>query len=500
MILPEEFKGSIWALLQIKEACDFYKETFGVNLNGIWPSEGSVCPEIIPILANNKIKWVASSEDNLLQSTSIDDKYIETLINAFPLIDDKKISRENLYGFYEAQYQDSKINIIFRDRILSDQIGFVYYKHETKKAVEDLYQRIKIIGKNYKGPNSPLISIILDGENPWEYYSNSGIDFLREFYSKISSDNEIVTTKISDFINENKPIGIIKNLHSGSWIGADFKIWIGGKATNAAWYYLKRVEEFLSEKMKTFTTINENVIKTFLMAQASDWFWWYSDYFSTDNDNVFDSIFRNHLKNVFKFLGSPVPEFLNFPIEKITKPLEIRYPTSFITPSIDGEFGNYYEWFGSGVYDARINLSTMAKGGHIFSQILFGFDLDNLFLGFDLSNLIFLQSGILCEIYFPGKTEYKIIFDLKEETKNYFVYKSANGIDFTKIGEFNFVKIKTIVEIKIPFNILDIKKNEQIKFSVNVIKDNFIIENYPQGNYIKLNSPDEDFEKKMWIV
>ena len=81
------------------------------------------------------------------------------------------------------------VNMIFRDHGLSDSIGFVYSKWNPEDAANDFISKIKNIA-NYVGNeyDNPLVSVILDGENCWEYYRNDGWDFLSALYSKYSPD------------------------------------------------------------------------------------------------------------------------------------------------------------------------------------------------------------------------------------------------------------------------------------------------------------------------
>ena len=54
----------------------------------------------------------------------------------------------------------------------------------------------------------------------------------------------------------------------------------------------------------------EQAFKELLIAEGSDWFWWYGDDHSSDHDLEFDDLFRRHLRNVYRMLGQPIPEEL----------------------------------------------------------------------------------------------------------------------------------------------------------------------------------------------
>ena len=47
-----------------------------------------------------------------------------------------------------------------------------------------------------------------------------------------------------------------------------------------------------------------------LIAEGSDWFWWYGDDHSSEHDLEFDELFRRHVQNVYRALEKPIPEEL----------------------------------------------------------------------------------------------------------------------------------------------------------------------------------------------
>ena len=53
-----------------------------------------------------------------------------------------------------------------------------------------------------------------------------------------------------------------------------------------------------------------------LIAEGSDWMWWFGNDFSSDSDAIFDSLFRQHIGNIFQLIGLPQPEGLENPIKK----------------------------------------------------------------------------------------------------------------------------------------------------------------------------------------
>lgn len=502
-ILPERFHHSEDADVQINRAIELHKEIFGKKPAGLWPSEGSVSPELIPILKRYGIKWIATDE--------------EILMNSLPGSSREKI----LYQPYTVRKGESEINIIFRDKRISDLIGFTYWKKSPEEALTDFINRLNGIHKGLSSIKKvPLVSIILDGENPWENYPKGGELFLTLLYQRLSEDKQYKTVTISEHIETFPPERVIENLYSGSWIDHNFKIWIGDDEDNKGWNYLKWARDFLSEYIKKNKGISEDKIrsawKNIYIAEGSDWFWWYGNEFSSENDVDFDYLFRSHLKEVYNIMNVDLPIYLNIPIIASEEAHTYSKPTGFISPQIDGINTNYFEWLGAGYYEVKIVGTSMydgrGKGRGYISSIYYGFDLKNIFIRLDPSERreeidikgVEVIFHILNKNLNKNKKEYKIVFSylFREDEKRVFIlYKrDDNSTEYRKIKEFNTIEINNIIEFSIPFNELELKKGEEMSFGIELKRGGQEIDRYPRHDYISFTVPDEEFEGTMWGV
>ena len=169
-----------------------------------------------------------------------------------PVVDKARWCSANLYAPYERSIADGSISIVFRDHVLSDLIGFSYSRVAAEDAAEDFMRRLHDldtrIQNEIKPEHPPLVSIILDGENAWEYYPKNGRDFLRALYSKLSNDAAIQTTTIGEYIAE-FPSRQLQRLFAGSWINHNFAIWIGHREDNKAWDFLKEARDLVEYAM-----------------------------------------------------------------------------------------------------------------------------------------------------------------------------------------------------------------------------------------------------------
>ena len=303
------------AKIQVTRAIELYEKVFGRKPKGFWPPEGSVSQRIIPLLADEGIEWIATDEGIVLESFKGEDILREELI----------------YKAFTAEEDGREISMVFRDINISNAISFRYANMPAKKACEDIIEDIKAIkrGREFHDGDH-LVSIILDGENPWPYFEDGGKTFLSETYRHLSSMKDIETVTIGDYLSSTSERKKIKKLHSGSWIDRNFNKWIGSPQKNKAWEYLERVREDLFN----FEHPSEKALEELYIAEGSDWFWWYDD-FGSEINLVFEELYRLHLSNIYKIMGRKVPYYLTEPIP--AGPSAQKVP-EVITP---GEMASY---------------------------------------------------------------------------------------------------------------------------------------------------------------
>jgi alpha-amylase/alpha-mannosidase (GH57 family) len=207
-------------------------------------------------------------------------------------------------------YQRGGLRIFFRDRGLSDLIGFHYMHSNPKDAAQDLINKIKGI------PRDAHVSIILDGENPWDYYQNSGRDFLRRLFDGIRSEPALEAVTLSEAADR-IPAEKLDWLAPGSWAGANFSIWMGHPEDHHAWQWIVRARSALMDRKGAVPETDWNLAyEELLIAEGSDWMWWFGNDFSSDNDAIFDQLFRQHIGNIYRLVGLELPSDLDQPIKK----------------------------------------------------------------------------------------------------------------------------------------------------------------------------------------
>jgi alpha-amylase/alpha-mannosidase (GH57 family) len=278
------------ALEQLRRARAFMAKRFGRAPRGLWPSEGSVSEAMATLVAAAGFEWMATDEGILEKSG----------VHVYDA------DRWKLY----RPYKRDAITIFFRDRNLSDLIGFHYMHGAPRDSAQDLVRRLREI------PPGSHVSIILDGENPWDYYPNSGRDFLRHVFDGIRHEPALEAVTLSEAYDRVTPERL-NWLAPGSWAGANFAIWMGHPEDHEAWEWIVRARAALmSRKAAVPEELWSQAYEELLVAEGSDWMWWFGNDFTSESDSIFDSLFRRHISNIFQLVGLPVPEDLENPIKK----------------------------------------------------------------------------------------------------------------------------------------------------------------------------------------
>jgi alpha-amylase/alpha-mannosidase (GH57 family) len=316
---------------QLQRAFALHTALFGARPQGVWPSEGSVSDETIRAIADSGVTWIATDEGILARSLN------------------RAVAAESLYRPYEVGQAGKSVKCLFRDHGLSDLIGFAYQSWNAEAAADDFVLRIRDAGRRFAaegGEGDPIVAVVLDGENAWEHYAGGGRPFLRALYSRLQQASDIQTVTMAEAVTA--PARRLERLFPGSWINSDFYIWAGHPDDHRAWSLLAAAREAFERHGRNVPDDDRRrAHEELLIAEGSDWFWWYGDDHSSDHDRDFDDLFRRHLRNVYRALGLAVPDALyvsNISTEVAAGPLR---PRVLLDPIMDGAVTGFAEWAGA---------------------------------------------------------------------------------------------------------------------------------------------------------
>lgn len=452
VVLPNSIANyEDFAKLQVSSAVEFFEKKFDKKVTGFWPSEGSVSNKTVELLSSEGVKWMCSDEEILFKSL-------------------RDFNKQNLYKPYKIDRYKESMNLFFRDKYLSDLIGFEYSKKNPKEAALDFISHLKNIQLN--SSNNSFVSVILDGENAWEFFPNNAIEFFKELY-KLLDEQTWCETVLFDEVNslENLEIVNLDTLASGSWINGNFDIWIGSGEKNRAWELLdltKNQYDLVKDKLDKEKILK--IEKEFLIALGSDWFWWYGDDHFTELNHQFDEQFRIHLKNIFQLMEIEVPVEIFEPIVKKDKSKKsLIKPRDYIYPIIDGNNSNFYEWLNSGFIDIKKEYSTMDSSNCIIENLLYGKDKSgNLYFHLEGKKLKRVENNLSLVLTLEEKT---YSFDIKKGK----ISSTVLGLDFD-------IAYDSSIELKV-YNY----KNEKFEFLFELYEDDKKIQRFPLYDTIKLD-------------
>ncbi len=478
--LPPRFAFPDDAREQVRRGLDVAERSFGQRPVGMWPSEGSVSPEVLEVLAAEGLRWFATDEGILARSEG----------------DRGDHSKEG--AAHHRPWRagpEGKLLALFRDRDLSDAIGFRYARADARTAAQDLVTRLAASG--------PLCVVALDGENPWEHYPRSGEDFLEALYTLLEAREAKVQCVLPrDELLASPPPARVSRIHSGSWIDANYRIWIGHPEDNAAWTLLGEARRALAEHgAAAGPEAAARARDALFAAEGSDWFWWYGDDFTTENAPEFDALFRRWVGAAYRHLKLPQPERLSRPIIAPHKDVAhlaavTSQPRRLIEPHIDGYHVGYYEWAGAGLYRPPQQGVSMYRGDAPFQQLLWGFSLSKLFVRLDPSPGAELLGAL--ELYLSaqhrgGPWEGKATMALQPGGAESEVRTDA-GI---RCGS---GRTGAIVELALELAALGLLPGDEVRLWVRVLRDEVEVDRLPRYGELPAKVPGSEFEGQNWQV
>jgi len=354
---------------QITRGLDLHEKVFGIRPTGMWPSEGSVSEEALAIANSVGIRWMATDEGVLGRSQGL----------FFSRDGNGRLPAhlaERLYNIHRYENGSTAMHMVFRDHTISDLIGFVYSGMPPADAARHLINNIKDAAAPVlaKGRDA-VVSIILDGENAWEYYPKSGREFLRRFYDGLQREPGVEAVTISEAVARHKDFGKMNSLVPGSWINANFNVWIGAPEDNRAWDYLNHARQFYAQNAAQATEAQRKLaFEEILIAEGSDWNWWYGPEHHSANDSDFDELYRKHLSNVYQALGAVPPDYLAQPITGAEVRPSFIPQTAYIHPRIAADKMRYFEWMGSAIYTADHRAGAMHGKQFLLDSVYAGID------------------------------------------------------------------------------------------------------------------------------
>jgi alpha-amylase/alpha-mannosidase (GH57 family) len=312
---PHYPKGRSRVTAHVRLAKQSHHKRFGAEPQGMWPAEGSISSETLEVLAAEGCRWAASGENVLVNS-------LRQTQHTVPA------RAQYLYRPYQLEKGGDGLQCFFRDDRLSDLIGFEYSRWHGKDAAHHFIDQVVDIAQHAAAGETPVVSVILDGENAWEYYPYNGFYFIDELYTTLETHEQIRTTTYSDYLEKQgkarhaadyAQTHSLGNIVAGSWVYGNFSTWIGSPDKNRAWDLLcvaKQSFDMVMSSGRLSPAEQEAAERQLCSCESSDWFWWFGDYNPAHSVASFDRLFRHNLAELYRLLKLPPPLNLSEPISQ----------------------------------------------------------------------------------------------------------------------------------------------------------------------------------------
>ena len=487
--LPPRFAWPEDAAWHVRAALRSHQHHFGRPAVGMWPAEGSVSPEALQVLGAEGVGWAASDEGVLLRSLGQGASRAASLYRPWRV----------------AAGPGREVAMLFRDRGLSDLIGFTYARTPAREAVADFVSRLRRAGQAWRddgGEGPATVGVFLDGENPWEHFPDSARDFLDGLHQALSAEPGLETATVAEAV-AGAEAPVLPAIHSGSWIESSFRIWIGHREDRLAWMALGRAREALAEKERAGALPPEALERArshLHVAEGSDWYWWYGEDFSTELAAEFDALFRGHVVKACQLLKVVPPFEALQPIKRAgaalgLEPKPLREPTQLIHPVVDGGDPTFFEWQGAGRYRPGQHRGTMFGGAQAFGELHWGFDLESLYLRLDPAESAPRAAEVADRVrlvLLSGHREHRVDFALKVDGR--FHPGRAEG------GEIGHAACQHLWEAGLPFADLGLREGDEAALAVVLLRGEVEVERLPRSGFLAFTVPGPDFERIHWRV
>lgn len=349
-----------------------FERLTAVRPRGMWPPEMAVGESVARLATQCGVEWIVGDEDVLAASIG------------------KSLGRDGegrlwepelLYRPWRLERDGRSLAVVFRDNALSNAIGFDYHRMHARDAVGDFMGRLRRIREQQGDDRDFLVVVALDGENPWDFYSREGHDFLNWLYEDLERAEDVVTTTVSDFLDQHQERNHLGRLHAGSWIGCSFDTWIGDPEHNQAWDLLGETRDWLADFADRYPEAEglDAAWREIRIVEGSDWFWWFSRRHDSGMDAIWDNQFRLHLRNVYRALSAKPPSTLFQEILPAAGE-ELHPPSATFTPS--GPDDKAWEEK-AGRYEVGGGFGALHKPIELVSALRYASDQDRLYVRID---------------------------------------------------------------------------------------------------------------------
>jgi alpha-amylase/alpha-mannosidase (GH57 family) len=506
MFLPSPpFRAPEDAAVHVRRARDTHSKRFGSAPFGTWPPEGAVNDAALALLAAEGFRWAASDETVLAAALGARDGALREWPAA-------------LYRPYRVETKAGPIDMVFRDRRLSDLVGFTYGHWGAEDAAKDFVRHVRAAGAEAMkvrgvGPaGAPIVTVILDGENCWEHYAEDGHPFLNALYAEITAAPDILAVTVREALEQVPARERITHVPVGSWIRSDLAIWAGHPDKNRAWEELGRARAAVAaagSRSAEAAAAATNAMEEIYAAEASDWFWWYGDDHPSAHRAEIDRLFRSRLITAYRAVGLEEPASLRSSLREdaaAARPAgwAAGRPTPWVWPQLDGDVTDFFEWRDAMSYDAGSGTGAMHRVDVRIRALRWGTDGSAFHLRVDWAEGAGLGDGETLEIAFEaeeGRTRVARV-STRGGLRGVTEWAAEAGLpphaEEGGAATSGRYAIGRVVEISIPFERCGAAPGRPLHFRVTLSREGNPVDQVPVSGWLGLTIPTAAIDLVSW--
>jgi len=451
---------------------------------GMWPSEGAVSSDLLPMISGAGARWAVTDEKML------------------PALAAEGRSGRRADLLYRP-WRKGPLTLFFRDAALSDLIGFAYSRWEPETAVAHFLAELERAVAGCTLPE-PVVTIALDGENAWEYYVHGGMRFVEALYAAFQAHPRFRVVTPSALLAEQPGGEEISGVLTGSWIDGTLRTWIGDPVKNRAWEHLaaaRRAAQPHLERPKLGPHEREELLDLVLRAEASDWFWWFGRGHTSVHDAEFDRLFRDHIRAIYLKLGMNPPGELDWPLDPGSHVRSrIEQPVHLVSPPITGRADTFYKWLAAG----RVVMSHgfSHRPDPLVEEVRFGFDGARVYIkvrgtGPLREEMSRRRIGVVLRFVRPERLDLRVYLDPRGRVAVARV-EGGEGMEGVEAA------VESVLEIAIPFGELSVGGavgvGSMVELYLVVTKRGREFERFPAMDNIVFAIRGEELDVENWHV
>ena len=483
--LPRRFANPGDAVEQMARARSAYVKEVGWEPRGLWPPELAVSPECVRLAAEQGFRYLVSDASVLFHS-----------------LDERGSSpgRRRLF----QPYKHGGCALFFRHAELSRRVAREYSSWEDPDAAaDDFIEQVRqaAAGARVDGDAPPLVVVALPLERVWERYPEPMSGFLGSLFCRLSGGGDVVTTSLGQWLDRYPPAVALDHLHSGSWVDGNFTTWIGEALKNRAWDLLGNARERLARAERAGEASAEQraeALGHLLDAEGADWFWWMGEPYHSEEDDLYEALFRAHLAAAYRALGDAPPAEQFRPLTQGGAVAPSRQPTELVHPRLDGRRASYFEWRGAGHHRVP-PAGSLAPYPSILSGLYWGFDPGRLYVrlvpadnlpphlspltGALRVNLLLTENG----------RRIKASLEIHPEPRLLLAHGPPDGAE-VELGQTQEVVVGELIEFAIPLSKIALTPGQQVGLSVQFSQEGQPVSTVPSSGFIEVEVPKDGYE------